>query len=466
MNKKMTLKNYKLTFLSIFFLLLLVPFLIKLVQTAQYYFGKAEEKPANIVVDVGKDFGPIPQPWKALAQGGEEDENMLQPVISQIKNLKPEYIRIDHIFNRYQLVEKNGAGEISYNWTRLDKIIDDILKTGALPFISLSYMPTQISQDGNVTSPPADWNHWSQIVENTIEHLSGPAGKNLKDIYYEVWNEPDLFGQWKAGRNPDYFLLYRYAALGAQQAQNVNQFFLGGPATTSLYPSWFEGLYEQNLRVDFISWHYYKISPDDFDKDIKTLKEFLEKNPKYFDVKRIITEWGSVSDNSPYHDTAFDAAHSVAMVRKFLNEVDLAFAFEIKDGPSPEGKKYWGRWGMLTHEKYGIEKKPRYQAFELLNKMDGKQLSVTGEGTNVTGFAVRDGENIKLILVNFDSKGKHQESVPVTFINLRSSEYTYKETFLLQKSKVISESPQNGSLQKVILMPVNSVVLLELEPKV
>lgn len=459
------LRRHFLPLLALLFLLAFLPFLIKLVQVAQEYLTRALGQPANIIVDTQAILGPLPRPWLALAQGGEEKTPMLEAVIPEIRELKPSYIRLDHLYDFYEVSSQNQNGKLVFNFSRLDQTVENILAAGALPFFSLSYMPPILSRDGNLNSPPAKWEDWAKLVQATIEHYSGKNGKNLNEVYYEVWNEPDLFGNWQLGRDPDYLLLYRYAALGANQAKNVNRFYLGGPATTGLSQKWLKTLFEQGLRLDFISWHRYSEKPENFEKDLQVLEEFLKNNPQFFFIKRIISEWGSTPENSPHHDNLFDAAHTLATLRKLLGRVDLAFAFEIKDGPSPDGKKYWGRWGLLTHEKTGVEKKPRYWALTFLNQIQGERLSLTGEGTWVTGLATRQQDKIYLLLVNFDTFGQHQEAVPVTFTNLESPSYLYRESFLLGKATTSEEITTNSVLTKTIFLPPQSVVLMELEPR-
>ena len=58
-------------------------------------------------------------------------------------------------------------------------------------------MPVTVSTDGTITSPPKKWEEWSLVVEKVVEHYSGREERNLPNIYYEIWNEPDLFGKWK-----------------------------------------------------------------------------------------------------------------------------------------------------------------------------------------------------------------------------------------------------------------------------
>lgn len=461
------MKLSKKKILSLFFLLiilLVLPFSLSLVKKVQYYLSEALGQPANIVVDVSIDQGPLTPIWQALAQGGEE-KNPFDNIIKEIVPLKPKYIRIDHIYDFYDVVRKENE-KLTFNWEQLDKIVAQIRQTGAIPFFSLSYMPPVIAQNGDITAPPINWNDWSVVVQQTIQYYSGKNGRNLTNVAYEVWNEPDLFGDWKIGGEKDYRLLYKYAVWGANQTKNTNPFKIGGPAITAPYKTWVDGFLdyvkENNLRIDFYSWHRYSLSPEKFLEDINAVDTWLFQNAG-LSLEKYLTEWGSVSENSLYHDGNFDAAHLVATVRQLIHRVDLAFIFEIKDGLSPEGKKYWGRWGLLTHEKAGpVEKKPKYFALQLLNKMTGTRILLEGEGTWVTGFATKEENKIKVILVNFDQNGGHFESVPLTIKNLENGTYSYRENFLIGAKRNSTEVITNGSLKKEIPLPANNIVLIEL----
>ncbi len=443
----------------------------------QTWWQQASGQPANVVVDTTAILGPMPQPWRALAQGGEEKEPMLTPVIPEIKQLQPQYIRIDHVFDSYGLISGNKNNGMVYNFSQLDQTVDDILAAGALPFFSLSYMPPTISKDGQVTSPPENWSDWSALVKTFIEHYSGKTNRNLQNVYYEVWNEPDLFGNWKVrdchpwelncDSGKDYRLLYLHSVLGVRQAQNVNHFFLGGPATTSFYPAWTEELFKwvetKNLRLDFISWHRYHPEVDQYRQDLESLEVLIEKHPHFLGIKKIISEWGSDPENSANHDSTYDAAHSLAVIRTLMARLDLAFAFEIKDGPDPAGKKYWGRWGLITHQDFDKEKKPRYFAFDYLNKLGPERLSLAGEGTWVKGIAGRNKNSIQILLVNYDPSNRHQETVPLKINNLSPGDYVYKEVFLLGKDRQEKITIGfEGILEKNIYLPTNSLVLISL----
>jgi len=68
---------------------------------------------------------------------------------------------------------------------------------GAVPMLSLSYTPLDISSNGTVEGPPANWQTWEAVIQRVIEHYSGLNNYNLTGVYYEVWNEPDSSVYWK-----------------------------------------------------------------------------------------------------------------------------------------------------------------------------------------------------------------------------------------------------------------------------
>lgn len=438
------------------------------------YFSRAKAIKANIVIDVKKTLGTFPDRWKALAQGGEEKGRMLGNVVPQIADLYPKYIRLDHIYDYYDVVSRNSSGQLLFNWSKLDETVCDIYHTGAKPFFSLGYMPPAISSDGSLISQPKDWNEWSLVVQKTIEHYSGKSSRLCgqitgywkTDIYYEVWNEPDLesFGKWSLyGGAKDYKLLYFYSALGAQYAKNVYLFKLGGPVTTALYQNWIQVFLDfvssNNLRLDFLSWHHYSKKADDYTDDMINLNEWLtpKQYRKYQKLPRIISEWGYDSEPNPIADTNIGAAHTIASIRNFINDgFEMAFLFEIKDGATP-------RWGILSYE--GKEK-PRYYALKLFNLLDGNELQVSGEGTYVSAIATSSNEKTTLILVNYDEENKNTELVPVTLTNLDRGMYTITIHYLESDPITIPNIVvTNNTLRRDILMTPNSVIALELTKK-
>jgi len=431
------------------------------------WFGNASGVEANMVVETQTVLGPLPRPWRNLAQGGESHEYRFTSVIDQVKSVHPEYVRIDHVYDFYEIVGRNGEGQLTFDWNRLDPVLDDILMMGAKPFISLSYMPPAISS-GDVTDKPRNWTEWQVVVQKTIEHISGHRGRNIANVYYEVWNEPDLFGGWKTYGDKNYLDLYRYAAYGAKSTGNVQAFKLGGPAITAYYEAWVDNLLtfveKNNLRFDFFSWHRYHTNVDEFVSETRAIDLALEKHPRLLlSVEKIISEWGFNPEVDAGYDGAYGAAHMVAVATELPKWVDRAFVFEIQDGKDPAGKEFWGRWGLFTNSDFGSRSKPRFRALQMLEQLGEERLSMYGKGTWVRGLATKNGTITRTLLVNYDPSGRHSENVPVTFTQVRPGEFLLKQRFLDGKLQMFSLATTGATLRHQVVMPAESVVMLELE---
>ncbi len=447
---------------------------VVVIPEAVKYISRAGGVPANLVVDYDGVLGQMPRPWRNLAQGGEEAKDMLSNVVDEVKALKPEYIRIDHIYDAFKVVSKNG-GQLAYDWTGLDGAVNSILATGAKPFLALSYMPTAISKS-DMLDVPNDWNDWSSVVQATIEHFSGRNNRNLSGVIYEVWNEPDLFGSYKSWVSADYIVpsggknyltMYQYASRGATAARNVNNFEIGGPAITALYNDWLTRMInfvdKKNLRLDFFSWHRYTTDLAQFENDVNAARDVADKVPALLGLKFYITEWGHNSNNDPGYDGMFGAIQTLAASRVMMAKVARAFVFEVKDGPG--SSQYWGRWGVLTHEKYGPPvEKPRYKAIQLLNSLGQFRISLAGEGSWVKGIASTDDNgNIKLMVVNYDAASRHSEGVPILFDNLPKQSFNYTRQDFLGGKRSLRVATDSASWRTTEFFAPNSAAMISLD---
>lgn len=453
--------------LKLLIFLLVLPLLLLSLYQVQQYLTRAVGVKANLVIDANFELETINPPWKSYSQGGEENKDMIAPVVTQMRALEPRFIRIDHIFDHYNMVGRDASGNLTFNFSRLDQMVNSIIKTGATPFFSLSYMPQVLTSSGNILEMPTNITEWSVVVQKTIEHYSGTGGMNLKDVHYEVWNEPDLFGNFKYYGSKNYLTLYTYAAIGAKQASAVNTFKLGGPAITAPYKNWLVEFVKHvdkfQLRLDFISWHRYSTDPSVYFKDVADVTRWLFYFPDYVGKPKLVTEWGYDSEMSPGYDTNLAAAHSVAVARQTMSGYDAMLAFEVVDGPNAEGALYWGRWGLFTHPQNSLIAKPRYFAFQMLKQLDGVRLLVQGEGSWVKAVAGKTADDQIIVLVtNYDTDSRNTETVPITINNLESGTYTLTRQDLL--GKTFTQNVQVvGSYQITQIMLPNTVYLFKLE---
>lgn len=448
--------------ISVLALLLFLPLMLLAVQNIAVLITRATGTPAAIVVDTTSVLEPINTDfYHAFAQGGEEPKDMLAPVVSDIRALKPKVIRLDHLYDLYNVVGRSGSG-LTFDWTRLDGAVDSILATGAKPILALSYMPSVIAKDGSIINPPNDWSEWATVVQNTIEHYSGRSGKNLNGVYYEVWNEPDLaqFGGWKYYGSKNYLTLYHWASVGANNAKGVNTFYLGGPSTTGLYKEWIIALVKSGNRLNFLSWHTYQADPKYYDRDQRNVISWLLPYPNYTLLPLLITEFGFTGSKSTLYGSQYAAAHAAAVIRQLIvGGPTYLISFQPIDGP---GQQDGSGWGLITHTDNGLKKKPRYYVYNFIDAMAGNRLTLSGEGTWVTGFAsVRDNV-VRTLLVNFDPRGSHTENVPVTWKNLEPGSYSLRMRYLFGTDTRITQEASGSAITRQIPMTAQNVVILEL----
>jgi len=444
---------------------LLITIFISLSQLSviKQFFSKADHIPANIVIKTQNILGPLPRPWRNLAQGGESHNWQITPIQNQVAALNPDYIRLDHIYDFYDIVS-GTPGNLSFDFTKFDQVLDQISAVGAKPFISLSYMPPVIS-DGDIVGQPSSYHDWSVVVQKTIEHVSGT--RNTPDVYYEVWNEPDLFGNWKYYGSKNYLELYRAAATGASRARVNQTFKLGGPANTAPYKNWFEALaeftHENNLRFDFYSWHRYTTNIGQYVIDMKEIKGWLSKYPMYEStLELIVTEWGHDSEIHIGYDGSYSAAHTVAGAINMIGTVERAFVFEIQDGKDPAGQEFWGRWGLITAPGTSQKTKSRYHGLKMLDSLPNQRVQLTGNGTVVSGLASQNEEGVlHVVLANFEAQAKTYETVPVTFDQIEPGNYSLQLRYLSGRTLTQNLATSAGILQTTVSLQPNDVVKLE-----
>lgn len=427
-------------------------------------------RPAAIIVDASQPVKPLVRMWDGVAQGFEklpDQDFRLSATSGLLKSVKTRYVRIDHVFDGFNVVSRDG-GTLKYDWTKLDALVSDILAAGATPYISLSYMPPAISKS-DILDEPNDWGEWGQVVSALVGHYSRDYRGGLSNVIYEVWNEPDLFGGWKMNRGKSYTQLYSVASRAANAVRGAKPFKIGGPATTGFYTAWVNGFYaklDESVRIDFFSWHRYSANVGDFVKDATTAKSLMERQiSRSQDL--YISEWGVNPERGSQYDSRWAGAHYLA-VNIALSEtnVDLALAFEVMDG-APGDKQYHGGWGMLTNPKYGaVAKKPRFKAWEMLTKLEGSRLAKVGEGTYVSALAAKDAQGVvRMIVANYDASGKHSETFPLTVIGLPDGAYGVREEYLSGKVTNSEAVATAGSMRREMSLGASDAVLLTITQK-
>ena len=180
------------------------------------------------------------------------------------------YLRFHGLFSDDMAVCRlNREGEIRYNWQYVDLVIDEMLARHIRPLVELGFMPDCMKSGeqtifwwkGNVT-PPRDMRQWRGLVSAFTRHVTSRYGaQEVRQWYFEVWNEPNLKGFF-TGMQQEYFDLYDASAAAVKEVDPAYR--VGGPGTAGLPEGiWIADLIahcvQNNVPLDFVSTHAYGV---------------------------------------------------------------------------------------------------------------------------------------------------------------------------------------------------------------
>ena len=391
-------------------------------------------------IDVNRSGEPFKHHWSVGTCTGRANEGLRTSWVEQLRLVKEQcgfqYLRMHGMFDDDMFVYfEDRNGNPVYNWQYLDEVYDRMLDIGVKPFVELSFFPKGIAADdgkvqmwyqNRITYDPERLPKWKGLVEAFTRHVVERYGLDeVRQWYFEVWNEPNLNMTPKAGffegTRSDYFQLYKASAEAIKAVDS--QLRVGGPATSNFIADhrhdgeildnsksvfydqehinhqqwkavWMTEFLEfcaaNELPVDFISCHAY---PTDYaldpisgkgkdavryvhslHDDLTYLQQCLAKS-KYPQAEIHITEWStSPSSRDRMHDLLPPAAYimkgnldNIGMVNSVMYWT-FTDIFEEKGGGE---SIFHGGFGMINFQ--GIVK-PSFHAYRMLHKLGDQRL--------------------------------------------------------------------------------------------
>ncbi len=189
----------------------------------------------------------------------------------------------------------------SYDFACTDEAILVCLEAGTETFFRLGQtIEHQIKKHGTI--PPKDFNKWAVICEHIIKHYNyGWAdGFNLGIKYWEIWNEADLDGDdspnkrcW-GGTRAEYMEFHEIAAKHLKKC--FPEIKIGGPALAGnidFADEFLKRSKENNIPLDFFSWHIYSNEPKNVTEKAEEIKALLNKYG-FGKIESILNEWNYV----------------------------------------------------------------------------------------------------------------------------------------------------------------------------
>ena len=326
------------------------------------------------------------------------------------------YLRCHGIFNEeMNIATRQADGSLRFDWTNVDRFIDQLKAAKLRPFVECGFIPEALASGtqtifwwkGNVT-PPKSQAEWATLIEAFARHEIAQRGlAEVRQWYFEVWNEPNLSGFWTGGKD-GYFQLY---ATTARALKTVDlKLRVGGPSTAGMgwIPDLLNYCKQNNVPIDFISSHSYAATQGFLDEHGKGGGTVLVTSPETLvaeftrareDIRQsafpnlplFISEWGpSYSPRDPIHDSYVCAPFILEKLKHCEGLVDgmsyWAFSDQFEE-PGPPHEPFHGGFGLMNVD--GL-RKPAFFAYQFLAELydaevpaDSPRVMVTKEGSRV-----------------------------------------------------------------------------------
>ena len=410
---------------------LLRPFLIfvlgaRAVSSIPHVSAQQQSSPREIVVNVKDARGPVDR-FFDFSVGSDYPGTLIRDDSqAQLKLVTDElgfrYIRFHAIFHDVLGTVRIENGKTVYDWTKIDRLYDDLLARNIKPFVELGFTPEALATSqnsifywhGNTSHPKPDG--WRDLVYAFVRHIEERYGKDeVRTWYFEVWNEPNLSGFWEGGDQKAYFELYD---LTSKTIQNVDhKLRVGGPSTAGAawVPDFLAHVKQSGAPVDFVTTHTYGVqggfldengksdtkldpSPEAIVGDVRHVREQVSASafpalPLYF------TEWStSYTPRDSVHDSYISAPYILAKLKAsqgLLQGMSYWTYTDLFEEPGPPTAPFQGGFGLLNPQ--GI-RKPAYFAYKYLHALQGDNLATNDPQAMLSA---NDG-NVAAVIWNFD----------------------------------------------------------------
>lgn len=411
--------------------------------------------------------------WKKTMSFGKAFEGLRGDIQAQIKEIKeelnPEYVRFMGLFSdEMHIYNEDAHGNIYYNYSYIDKLLDFLISLNLKPYINIGFMPKKLAEKEQYVfassinvSYPRDIKKWNDLVKNIINHFIEKYGeKEVFTWYFEIWNNPNLKNMYWYDSDEKFHLFFLETFNSIKSISP--KLIVGGPsAVFNMNKEWIvkflEFINSKNVKLDFLSFTGYHMneSPDPFfelhesnkELDNISLIEFSTEIKKRYmkKIELVISEWNlTTSSYNLYNDNCYKAVYIIDTLLKNINPVNQIIYWTSTEN-KVRGDILYGGLGLFTTNNL---KKASYNAFLLLNKL-GDTLISKGDNYVITS----KGESMQVMLYNYANESSASTLTKEILMNINyfnQGKYRITKYYLNAQSGSIYEAwNEIGSPEKI-----------------
>lgn len=211
-------------------------------------------------------------------------------------------IDVENIFTDFSADEKDPS---NYDFQITDEYCMKCEKAGSKVFYRLGASIEHYSRKYHTRVLPENYEKYARVCVNIIRHLccGWAEGYHFDIEYIEIWNEADNMHAdgtnpcWQ-GTLPEFEKFY--SVMAGILKTTFPEKKIGGPAYTRSYEgyeptkSFVKHAAENNVPLDFFSWHTYCRDPEWFTETSEYTRRLLDSYG-YTDTELILNEWNYVT---------------------------------------------------------------------------------------------------------------------------------------------------------------------------
>lgn len=317
------------------------------------------------------------------------------------------YVRFHGILDdEVGVYDGEADGQPRYNFTYVDEIYDGLLAAGVRPFVELGFMPRRLAARPArhsfwyhpIVSPPKDYRQWDALIRAFVTHLEHRYGAaEVRQWYFEVWNEPNLDFWRGRPKQATYWKLYDHTARAVKSVDP--RLRVGGPATaqTAWIGAFLRHAAHDHVPVDFVSTHVYADDtslnvfgrPGHVPRDRMVCRaahkvhDAILASP-YPHLPLIMSEFNATYMNSGLTDSVYMGPWLAALagqcdgLTRMMSYWTFSDVFEEQGVPE---RPLWGGFGLVG---IGSVPKPAYNAFAMLHQLGEARIPDAQPGVLVT----------------------------------------------------------------------------------
>jgi xylan 1,4-beta-xylosidase len=354
----------------------------------------------RVEIDLRQETGALPHIWSRSIGSDRAAITLRESWRKDLDRARNE-IGVERVRFHGIFADELGSGT---NFQNVNAVYDGLLERGVQPFVELSFMPKTLASGtkefgfyrANIT-PPKSLDDWAEFIRKFIRHLIARYGAvEVRQWYFEVWNEPNLQSWFWTGTQEEYFAFYKATARAVKEIDPAIK--VGGPATSAVQwiPQFLDYCAKNDAPVDFVSTHIYpgddqamvfgqagKFKQYDVVPQATALARAQIDATRFKGTELWLNEWSSDSPAMIAHAIAHSLPYCQAMSQWQLSgtyEENLVEPWIFKKGQNG--------WGILAK---GNIAKPEFNTYRLLHRLGDRRLAASGPALASTkgrrGFA-------------------------------------------------------------------------------